>query len=139
MDQKLNQVASIWVIDSQTLKIEPWDKWVLADIEKAIYDANLWLTPQNQWWYLLIKVPPLTQERRKELTKVVSRDGEDAKIALRNIRQDARKTIDNLHKDSEISENEQISYENTVDDIIKEFNETIDSMVKSKSEEVMKV
>lgn len=139
MDQKLNQIASIGTIDNQTLKIEPWDKSVMSDIEKAIYDANIGLTPQNQWDYIMIKVPPLTQERRKEVVKVVHRDWEDAKIALRNKRHDARKWIDNQFKAEEISENEKNSRENEVDKIVKEYNEKVESHVKAKSEEIMKV
>lgn len=139
MDQKLNQVANIGIMDPQTLKIEPWDKAVVADIEKAIYDADLGLTPQNQWDYLLIKIPPLTTERRAELTKVVARDGEDAKIAIRNKRQDARKHAEVQFKDETISENTRHSIENQVDEISSKFNDKIDDMVKGKSEEVMKV
>lgn len=139
MDQKMNQVANIGIMDPQTLKIEPWDKAVLADIEKAVYDADLWLTPQNQWEYLLIKVPPLTTERRADLTKVVARDGEDAKIAIRNKRQDARKHAEVQFKAEDISENTRKSIENQVDDISSKMNDHIDEMVKGKSEEVMKV
>lgn len=139
MDQKLNQVANISTIDAQTLKIEPRDRSTLADLQKAIYDAELWLAPQNQWDYLLIKVPPLTQERRKELSKVVSRDWEDAKIALRNKRHDARKTAEVEFKADEISENEKKWRENTIDEIVKKYSDEVDRMVKDKSEEVMKV
>ncbi len=139
MDQKLNQVANIGIIDPQTLKIESRDKAVLADIEKAVYDADIGLTPQNQWDYLLIKVPPLTTERRKDLTKVVARDGEDAKIAVRNKRQDARKHAEVQFKAEEISENTRHSIENQVDEISTKINDQIDAMVKGKSEEVMKV
>lgn len=139
MDQKLNQVANIGIIDPQTLKIEPWDKAVLADLEKAIYDANIWLTPLNQGDYLMIKIPMLTTERRQELTKVVARDGEDSKVAIRNKRHDARKQAELQFKSDDISENTRYSIENQVDDISKEFNEKVEHMVKAKSEEVMKV
>jgi len=139
MDQKMNQVANITTLDAQTVKIEPWDKSTLSDIEKAIYDSNLGFTPQNQWDYIMIKVPPLTQERRKELSKVVSRDGEDAKIALRNKRHDARKTAELQEKNDEISKDEKTGRENKIDDIVKWYNERVDQMVKDKWEEVMKV
>lgn len=139
MDQKMNQVANIVIVDSQALKIEPRDKTILSDIEKAVYDANIWLTPQNQWDYLLINIPPLTTDRRKELTKVVSTDGEDAKIAIRNKRHDARKQCEIQHKAEEISENTKHSIEKQVDEIAKQYNDQIDQMVKAKSEEVMKV
>lgn len=139
MDQKLNQIANISTMDAQTIKIEPWDKAVLKDIEKAIYDANLGFTPQNQWDYIMIKVPPMTTERRTELSKVVSRDGEDAKIAIRNKRHDARKHLDHQFAAEEISENEKNGGYNTIDDITKKYNEEIDRMVKAKGEEVMAV
>ena len=140
MDQKMNQVANITTMDPQTLKIEPWDKSTLADIEKAIYNSpGLGLTPLNQGDYILIKVPPLTKERRQEITKLVSSDGEDAKIAIRNHRHDARKTLDLGLKAEEISENEKNSKEKQIDEISKKYNEEIDRMVKAKSEEIMKV
>lgn len=139
MDQKMNQVASISTIDAQTLRIEPWDKAVLADIEKAIYNANLGLTPQNQWDYIMIKIPPLTQERRKELAKVVSKDWEDAKIALRNKRHDARKHLELQLKAEEISKDSKTGQENKIDDLVKKYNDEVDRMVKAKGEEVMKV
>jgi ribosome recycling factor len=87
----------------------------------------------------MIKVPPLTEERRKELTKIVSKDGEEAKIAIRNHRHDARKTLDNGLKNEEISENEKNSGEKKIDELTKEYNEKIDSMVKAKSEEIMTI
>lgn len=139
MDQKLNQVASIWTIDAQTLKIEPWDKSIISDIEKAIYDANNGLTPQNQWDYIMIKIPALTQERRKEVVKTVHADWEDAKIALRNKRHDARKDTETAFKAEEISEDERKGRENKIDEIVKEYNDKVDALVKWKSEDVMKV
>lgn len=139
MHQKMNQVANITTIDPQTLKIEPWDKAVLKDIEKAIYDANIGLTPQNQWDYIMIKVPALTTERRQELSKVVARDGEDAKVALRNKRHEARKHLDLQLKAEEISKDHKTGEENKIDDLCKKYNEEVDRMVKAKSEEVMKI
>lgn len=137
--QKMNQIANISTLDAQTLKIEPWDKSVLSDIEKAVYDADIWLTPQNQGDYVMIKVPQLNEERRKELTKIVSRDWEDAKIALRNKRHDVRKEVEKAFDDDEISENEKNAKENTIDDIIKEYNAKVDELVTSKKDDVMKI
>ncbi len=139
MDQKLNQVANIGITDPQTLKIEPWDKSILADIEKAIYDADIGLTPLNQWDYLMIKIPPMTKERRADMTKVVGKDGEDAKIAVRNKRHDARKSAEVQFKAEGISENIRHSIENKVDEHSKKINDQIDAMVKAKSEEVMTI
>lgn len=87
----------------------------------------------------MIKVPPLTTERRAELTKVVSRDGEDAKVALRNKRHDARKHLDLQLKAEEISKDHKTWQENKIDDLVKKYNDEVDRMVKAKSEEVMKV
>lgn len=139
MSQKMNQVGNITTMDAQTLKVEPWDKKVLADIEKAIYDANLWLTPQNQGDYIMIKIPPLTTERRKELAKVVSREWEEAKVWVRNHRHDARKKVDTMLAEETISKNEKENAYQEIDAIAKEYNDMIDSHVKAKSEEVMKV
>lgn len=139
MSQKMNQVGNISMIDSQTLKVEPWDRKVLADIEKAIYDADLGLTPQNQWDYVMIKIPPLTTERRKDLTKVVSREWEDAKVGIRNHRHDARKKVDHLLADETISKNEKENGYKEIDEIAKNYNDAIDQHVKAKSIEVMKV
>lgn len=139
MDQNMSQIANISTMDPQTLKIEPWDKKVLADIEKAIYDAHIGLTPQNQWDYILVKVPQLTEERRKELSKVVTKDGEDAKITIRNHRHDARKTLDLQLKAEEISKDEKTGKENEIDEITKKYNDEIERMVTAKSDEVMKI
>jgi len=101
---KMNQIANIVVMDAQTLKIEPWDKSMSPAIEKAIYDANNGLTPQNDGDYVMIKIPMLTKERRQEVAKQVSKMGEDTKIALRKIRQDANKDIGKLHEAKELSD-----------------------------------
>ncbi|USN56092.1 MAG: ribosome recycling factor [Candidatus Peribacteria bacterium] len=137
--QKLNQTANIGITDAHTIKIEPWDKSILGAIEKAIYDSGLGFTPLNQGEYIMIKVPPLTEERRRDLTKIVAKDGEEAKVAIRNHRHDARKTLDTKLKNEEISENEKNSTEKKVDELTKEYNDKIDHMVRAKSEEIMKI
>lgn len=139
MTQKMSQVASTSLIDWQTIKIQPWDKWTISSIEKWIYDANLGLTPINQWDYVMIKVPALTQERRKELTKIVSKYGEESKIALRNIRQDYLKDIKKQFDEKTISEDEKKRFEKEIDDRIKEYSKKVDDHVDAKSQEIMKV
>ena len=139
MTQKMSQVASTSLIDWQTIKIQPWDKWTISSIEKWIYDANLGLTPINQWDYVMIKVPALTQERRKELTKIVSEYGEESKIALRNIRQDYLKDIKKQFDEKTISEDEKKRFEKEIDDRIKEYSKKVDDHVDAKSQEIMKV
>lgn len=137
--QKLNQVGNISIMDSQTLRIEPRDKKALSDIEKAIYESGLGLTPLNHGDHILIKVPPLTEERRRDLTKFVGKDGEEAKVGIRNHRQTARKEIEKQFKEEQISENEKGGLEKKIDEITKEYTDTIEEMTKTKSQEIMKI
>ncbi len=137
--QKLNQLANISILDSQTLKIEPWDKSTISAIEKSIRDANLWFNPLNQGDYLLIKIPPLTEERRKELTKIVDKMWEETKIAIRNIRHERRNKVKQLFEEKQISEDEKKNLDQEIDKIVKEFNEKVDKICSSKKEEIMKV
>lgn len=138
-DMKIPQIAHVTVLDSQTLKIEPWDKKECWAISKAIYDAELWLAPQNEWSHVMIKIPALTQERRIEITKMVKNMWEETKAKIRVIRQDAMKSTKKLLEDKEISENENKANEANIEDVVKEFNTKIDNIVKAKSEEVMKI
>lgn len=139
MKQKINQLANIWIMDAQTIKIEPWDKSILSHIEKWIYDAWLWLTPINQWHNLLIQVPPLTQERRKELAKLVNKMWEDAKVAVRNCRHDAIKEIKKSFEDKSISEDEKKNNESEIDELTKKHTTKIESETKNKSNEIMTI
>ena len=139
MSQKLNQVWNTTILDAQTIKIQPWDKSTIKDIEKAIHESWLWLTPINQWDWILINIPPLTQERRQELTKYVGKLWEDTKVSLRNIRHDALKNIKNQFSNEEISEDEKKSNEEKIDEIMKDFNKQIDEHIKNKSDEIMKI
>lgn len=136
---KVPQIAHVTLMDGQTLKIEPWDKNELKHVEKAIYDANAWLTPQNEWSYILVKIPALTQERRIEITKQVKAMGEDIKWRIRMIRQDAMKHSKTIFDAKEIGEDEKNRNEKDIDALVKWMNEKIDEHVKNKSEEVMKV
>ncbi len=139
MKQSLNQLANITIMDSQTIKVEPWDKWTLSSIEKGIYESGLWLTPINNGETILIKIPPLTQERRQDLTKVVSKMWEDAKVAVRNIRHDAVKEIKKWFEDKSISETDKKKYEEKMDEITKDFTAKIEEKIKNKSAEIMKI
>ncbi len=138
-DMKVPQIAHVTILDTQTLKIEPWDKKECGAIAKAIFDAELWLTPQNEWSHVMIKIPALTQERRNEICKMVKNMGEETKAKIRVIRQDAMKSTKKLLEDKEISENENKVNESNIEDVVKEFNTKIDNLVKAKSEEVMKI
>lgn len=139
MKQKLNQTANISILDAQTLKIEPWDKTIISSVEKAVYDANIGLTPVNMWDHLMIKIPVLTTERRKELTKFVSKLWEESKISARNVRHDALKFVKTEFDDKTISEDEKKSREKNIDEMIKDYSNKIDQKVKIKSEEIMKI
>lgn len=139
MKQPMSQMANISIMDAQTIRIEPWDKSTVSSIEKWIYDSWIWLTPQNQWEYILIKVPPLTQERREELKKLAYKYWEEAKIAIRNIRQDAMKEIKKLFEDKAIWEDEKDNIESTIDDMTKDLNLKVDNLSKAKADEIMKI
>ncbi len=139
MTQKISQVWNITIMDAQTIKIEPWDKKVISDIEKGIYDSWLGFSPLNHGDYILIKVPPLTQERRKDMTKIVAKDGEEAKIALRNHRHESLRALKTQFEAKEISETEKGIQEKNIDELIKEYNVRIDEMVKHKTEEIMTI
>lgn len=138
-DMKLPQIAHVTILDTQTLKIEPWDKKECANITKAIYDTELWVTPQNESSHVLIKIPPLTQERRTEIWKRVKVMGEDTKAKIRIARQDAMKTTKKLLENKEISENENKINEANIEDLTKEFNNKVDNLVNAKTEEIMKI
>lgn len=139
MYQKVKDVASIIIMDPQTLKIEPWDKSVMGKMEKAIYDAGLGLAPMNQWDYLMIKIPPLTQERRKELVKFCEKLGEQQKVALRNVRQDAMKEVKKLFDEKALSEDQKKYWESEIDTMTKTRSDKIVHAVDVKWEDIMKV
>lgn len=136
---KIPQIAHVTLMDGQTIKIEPWDKNEVKHVEKAIYDANVGLTPQNDGSYILVKVPALTQERRMEITKQVKAMGEDIKWRIRVTRQDAMKDNKTIFDNKEIGEDEKNRNEKEIDALTKSMNEKVDELVKNKSEEVMTV
>ncbi len=133
------QLANITIPDNMTVRIEPWDKTLVSKIEKWIYDANTWLSPQNNWDYLFVKVPVLTTEWRKDIAKQVAKIWEEWKKRLRQIRQDERDIVKKDFENKEISEDEKKNKEIEIDDITKNFNEKIDNLVKNKENEVMSV
>lgn len=136
---KLNAVGNVVVVDAQTLKIEPWDKSTLKHIETAIQEAKIWLNPLNNGESLLIKIPAMTTERRTEMTKFVKKEWEEAKIAIRNHRQDVQKSVKQAHEAKELSDTDKGSLEKKIDEITKEFNLKIDEVVEVKSAEIMKI
>ena len=135
----IGQLANITLPDSQSIRIEPWDKTALSKIETAIYQANTGLVPSNQGDYLLVKLPPLTQESRMQLSKQVGKLGEDTKARLRQTRQDELKSIKRWFEAKEIAEDEKNRSEKKVDEATKKFTEIIDDVVKAKQDDIMKI
>lgn len=133
----MNQVANVVVMDTATIKIEPWDKTIVAAIEKAIYDADTGLTPQGMGDYVIINIPSLTAERRQQIVKQVHGFGEDAKVSVRKVRQDARDDVRKLADAEEISEDEQRNCESDIDELTKKINTRIDDAVKEKEHSIM--
>jgi len=136
---KINQIGHVSVLDAQTLKIECWDKGELKNVEKAIYDADIGLNPQNEWGSVFVRIPALTQERRQELAKHVKVLGEETKAKVRRIRQDAMKETKDMLTNKEISEDQNTVNEESIESMVKNANSKIDTMVDTKSVEVMKV
>lgn len=136
---KIPQIAHVTLMDAQTIKIEPRDKNEVKHVEKAVYDANIGLTPQNEWSYVIVKIPPLTQERRTEISKQVKSMGEEMKGRIRVARQDAMKDNKVIFDAKEIGEDESKRNEKDIDVLVKSMNDKIDELVKNKSEEVMTI
>ena len=133
VETPIKQLANISIPEARQLSIKPFDKNILGDIEKAIFEANIGLTPNNNGECIFIVIPALTEDRRKELVKQVKQMAEEARIALRNVRQDAKKAIDNL----EISEDEVKHGETKVQDLINDYNKIVDEKLKEKEKELM--
>lgn len=135
----LNQVANVSVLDAHTLNITPWDKSMVGEIEKEILKSDLGLNPANDGTNIRIPIPPLTEERRKELVKLVKKFAEDAKVACRNIRRDANDNIKKQEKSKEISEDQLHDLEKEIQDITDKHTDKIDEIVKHKEAEIMEV
>lgn len=134
---KIPQIAHVTIMDAQTIKIEPRDKNELKHVEKAIYDADAWLTPQNEGSYVIVRIPSLTQERRAEITKQVKAMGEEVKGRIRMTRQDAMKDNKIIFDAKGIGEDESKRNEKEIDTLVKTMNEKIDELIKNKSDEIM--
>lgn len=137
--QPLKAVASVSVPDAKTIQIQPWDRGLLTAIEKGIQIANIGLTPNNDGIYIRINIPPLTEERRKDLVKVVNRYAEDAKIAIRNLRQETNNTFSTMKKNSEMTEDELHAGTKQIQDHVDKYNRDIEEMSKKKEQDIMTV
>ena len=138
-DVPLSQVASVAVTDARSLTITPWEKQVVGAVEKAILASDLGLTPNTAGTVIRLNLPALTEERRRELTKVVHGQGEDAKVAIRNIRRDANQQVKELLKEKEISEDEASRSEAEVQKLTDKAIKDVDEVVKAKEQELMAV
>jgi ribosome recycling factor len=135
----LNQTANVSVLDSHTLSITPWDKSMVATIDKAILTADLGLNPVNDGTNIKVPIPPLNEERRKELVKLSKKFGEDSKIAIRNIRRDANEHLRKAEKEKELSEDLRHDGEHDVQKYTDEHIKLIDELIKHKEAEIMEV
>ena len=133
----LNQVASLSVPDSRLITIQPWDTSQMKEIEKAILKADLGLTPSNDGKIIRIAIPPLTEERRKQIVKVVHKMCEDHKVAVRNLRRDSNELIKELKKDGDVSEDDAFKAQDRVQEITDEYIKLIDATYDEKEKEIL--
>lgn len=135
----LSQVAHLGVADARTLTVQPWDRKMLQVIEKAILTSDLGLNPATNGDLIRVPLPPLTEERRRELTKVVRSEGEDAKVAIRNLRRDANEHVKKLEKAKEVSEDDVSRSEKEIQKMTDKYIGEVDKLVAAKEKEVMTV
>ncbi len=135
----LKQLASISVPEPRLIVVQPWDKGSLADIEKAFHKSDLMLTPNNDGKVIRIAVPPLTEERRKELVKVARGKAEESKVAIRNIRRDGNDEIKAAEKDGHVSEDDSKKAIGEIQKITDEYIEKVNKLLEAKEEEIMEV
>ncbi len=135
----ISQVANLGLADARTINVTPWEKNMVAVVEKAIRDSDLGLNPATQGVVIRVPMPTLTEERRKELTKVVKSEGEETKIAIRNLRRDANEHLKRLIKDKEISEDEERRAQDEIQKLTDRYVADVDKLVVEKDKEIMTV
>ncbi len=135
----VNQVANITLIDARTIGVQAWEKPMLGKIERAIRDSDLGLNPANMGELLRVPMPSLTEERRRDLTKVVRNEGEAAKVAVRNLRRDANQQLKDAVKDKEISEDDERRAEDEVQKLTDRHVAEIDKLLTAKEQELMQI
>lgn len=138
-DTPLNQVANVGVADARTLVISPWEKNMVQAIEKAIMAANLGLTPNTAGTVIRIPLPPLTEERRRDMTKVVRHEAEGARVAVRNIRRDANNDLKDMLKEKLISEDEERRAQDDIQKLTDKYIAEVDKVLAGKEAELMEV
>lgn len=138
-DTPITQTANVTVLDAHTLGVTPWEKNMTAVIEKAIRDSDLGLNPVNLGSTLRVPLPPMSEERRKELVKVVRHEAENARVAIRNIRRDANHEIKSLEKEGDISKDDAKRAEDTMQKLTNQYIAKIDAVLVEKEAELMEV
>ena len=138
-DVPINQVATVAVSDARSLTITPYEKQMVGPIEKAIMASDLGVTPTTAGTTIRLNMPPLTEERRKDLAKHVSHEGENAKVAIRNIRRDALQQIKNLLKDKQISEDDDHRAQDDMQKLTDRFIKDVDAAVQTKEQELLAI
>jgi ribosome recycling factor len=133
----LSQMATVSVPESRMITIQPWDATVIKDIEKAILKSDLGLTPSNDGKMIRINIPPLSEQRRKDLVKMVNKTCEEYKVALRNIRRDANELIKGFKKDGDVSEDDAFKAQDKVQKITDEHIQRVDEIYKAKEKEIL--
>jgi ribosome recycling factor len=135
----LNQVGTLAIPEARLITIQPWEKNLIPQIERAIFKADLDLNPISDGLLIRLNLPPLTEERRKEMAKLVRRMAEDTKVAIRNARRDANEALKKLQKDKEISEDDQKRAEKEIQDLTDQFIKLADEVVDHKEKEIMEI
>ena len=135
----LSQVANVSLLDARTISVQPWEKGLGPKIEKAIRESDLGLNPAAMGDLIRVPMPPMTEERRKEMTKIVRNEGEGAKVAIRNLRRDANEAVKKLVKEKAASEDEQKRAEADIQKVTDKHIAEIDKLMASKEQEIMAV
>ena len=135
----ISQVANVTLLDARTISVQPWEKGMGAKIEKAIRESDLGLNPASQGDLIRVPMPPLTEERRKDLTKVVRNAGEDAKVAVRNLRRDANQHLKDAVKDKTISEDDERRAQDDIQKLTDKAVAEIDKLLAQKEQELMQI
>ncbi len=135
----LSQVANVSLLDARTISVQPWEKGMGAKIEKAIRESDLGLNPASMGDLIRVPMPPMSEERRREMTKLVRSEGENAKIAIRNLRRDANDGIKKLVKDKEATEDDQKRAEADIQKVTDKHIAEIDALVTAKEQDIMEV
>jgi len=135
----LQQLASLSIPESRLITIQPWDQKIIPDIEKAIMKSDLGITPMNDGRIIRIQIPPLTEERRKQLVKVVKKKAEEAKIAIRNVRRDTNEELKRLEKEKHLGEDDAKKFHDEIQKITDSYIVKVDEVLSHKEKEIMEV